>query len=955
MSSPDHVRSIPLLQTKMYVPPVRASWVSRPRLLQRLDQVLHVKLALLSAPAGFGKTALLSEWIAECEAPVAWLALDRDDNDPARFWSYVVAALRTIPELGGRDLGGPVLASLASPTFKALEPLLAELINELSQAIHQDILLVLDDLHVISQPRIHETLSYLLDHMPRQMHVILSSRIDPPWSLARMRVRREMVELRLADLRFSPQECTAFLHDAMGIDLPPDAIAALEDRTEGWVAGLQMAALSMQGRRQPDDAGDLSAFIRAFTGSHRFVLDYLVEEVLDQQPVEIQEFLLRTSILERLTGGLCDAVIGLTDGTAREDRARGTGTRALIRSAAPAEAGSDADGGRAILEYLDRRNLFVVPLDEHRDWYRYHRLFADLLHKRLLQLYPDLVPILHGRASAWYEEHAQAAEPFLDKGWLTSAAIRHALASGDDEWAAHLIEQAAESTLAHSECATFLEWTEQLPTAVIQQRPGLCALQAWVILLAGRPISEVRRHIQAAEQSPDQDTGRTHVLHAFIAAFQGQAMRAIELSRQALEQLPESDRFLRTVAAWSLSISQLVGGDLVAGSEALASVAEMGRNAGNHMIAVSALSHLAEIQMVRGQLEEARTSYERALGMGVDGRGRPLPVGGTAHIGLGEILRERNELDRARDHLQVGIALCKQWAEISAIDGYISLARLEQACNQPNAALDAIARARELAAQFDVTETDDMFVALHQARLHLAQRDLPSARQALARYEQRPSALSYKDTDTELPFQYRYLSDLAQMIRARLWIADEQPRRALDALGPLLSQMEARGQLGTMIEVLILYALAWESLGKTKQAQAALARALAIGAPAGYVRIYLEGGEPMLRLLKQFSTEDETGAYASRLLATLREERQGEIRTPAAHGESPASALSEPLSEREQEVLCYLSTDLSTPEIADVLTISVHTVRTHVKNIYQKLDVHKRVAAVQRAYALDLL
>ena len=550
MSSLACVRGVPLLKTKLYAPPVRTDWVSRPRLLTRLEQAFHVKVALLSAPAGFGKTALLSEWIGSCEAPTAWLSLDRDDNDPARFWSYVVAALRTIPELEEREVGGTMLASLESRTLAAnaptFEPLLTDLINELSQATQNDIILVLDDVHSIAQPRIHDAISFLLDHMPRQMHVILSSRIDPPWSLARMRVRREMIELRLDDLRFSPEDSAAFLRDVMGVDLLPNDITALEERTEGWIAGLQMAALSMQGRRQAEGAQDLSEFIRAFTGSHRFVLDYLVEEVLDQQPVPIQEFLLRTSVLERFTGPLCDAVVGGTEPTAGEDRARAPGMRAFTRSAGSPERGFDLVSGREVLEYLDRRNLFVVPLDGHREWYRYHRLFADLLQKRLLQLYPDLVPILHGRASAWYEGRAQATEPSLGEGQLMSAAVGHALASGDYEWAAHLIEQAAESTLAHSECATFLRWTEQLPTSVVQRRPGLCALQAWVMLLAGRPMSDIRRRVQAAEYSPGQDAGRTDILHACIAAFHGQAVRATELSHQALTHLPESDRFLRT-------------------------------------------------------------------------------------------------------------------------------------------------------------------------------------------------------------------------------------------------------------------------------------------------------------------------------------------------------------------------------------------------------------------------
>ena len=586
----------PLLLTKLRIPPARPNRVSRPHLCERLNAGASQKLTLISAPAGFGKTTLLSEWSDQSGLPVAWLSLDAGDNDPARFLSYCVAALQIVHA----DLGAAALALLGARQRSPIESVLTILINDIA-TVAQPFALVLDDYHVIENRAIDDALAFLLEHLPSPpgLHLIIASRSDPSLPLTRLRARGQLTELRQDDLRFAPDEAAQFFSQVMRLNLSADAVAALSSRTEGWIAGLQLAAVSMQGQ----DARRIADFIQAFAGSDRYVLDYLVEEVLQRQPDDIQSFLLRTSLLERMSASLCDAV--------RKDE-----------NAPPVTFHPSS----AILEQLERNNLFIIPLDHERQWYRYHHLFADLLRKRLQQTHPDLVPILHRRASQWHEHNGQM-----------TASIEHALSALDFERAADLIERAVDATLMRSEVITLLNWIEALPDGVVRARPHLCAAHAGVILLGGRPLDmvESRLHDAMRGDTDGRVSGDVAAYRALIASLKGDAQLGLDLSRQALERLPADRLFLRSMCASNLGIAYVLRGDIDAAERAFDEVVRISLHTGNVMGAAGALSNLAGVCVVRGQLHKAEDIYQRALKLATDDQGRRLPVAGKVAVGVG--------------------------------------------------------------------------------------------------------------------------------------------------------------------------------------------------------------------------------------------------------------------------------------------------------------------------------
>jgi LuxR family maltose regulon positive regulatory protein len=919
----------PLLATKLYIPPARPDLVPRPRLTERLNEGVECMLTVVSAPAGFGKTTLLSEWIhfrGEVTSPlkVAWVSLDEDDNDPVRFWSYVVAALGTVHAGVGETVRVLLHSPQLSPTAPAsrgesewaavasrseaewIASVLTALINEIV-VVPDHFVLVFDDYHVIEAQTVHDSLVYLLDHLPPQMHLVIASRADPPLAIARLRARGQLAELRADDLRFMPDEAVTFLNQVMGLDLSAEDVAALEARTEGWIAGLQLAALSMKGQ------ADVPGFVKAFTGSHHYVLDYLIEEVLLQQPGKVQAFLLDTCVLSRLSGPLCEAVTGQSD-------------------------------GQAMLERLSHSNLFIIPLDGEWRWYRYHHLFADFLRTRLHQMQPERLSVLHSRAAEWYEKEELLAE-----------AVDHALAAEDFERAARLIEQVAESTLMRSEVATFLGWVEALPDDVIHGRPSLCLFHAWALLLTGRPLDVVEAHLQHMNRDAGRIPGKVAALRAFVAAFQGRVDRAIELSRQALDQLPEDDLFLRSVVALNPTIPYMWSGDVVAASRAWAEVAEISRRAGNTLITVIATCQNAEQHVTQGQLRQAAAMYRRALELATDGQGQPLPVAGMALMGLGDLLREWNDLETATRHLTEGIELTRQWVEVGAIGGYIALARVKQAQGDADGALDSVKEAQQLAIRFDASELDDVLVAVHQVRLWVAQGKIDAAihwfeEHGLDAWVGLPE---FKRQDGSVSSAYYHLHELEGIALARLWIAQDQPDRALGLLEPLLPQTEKLGRTGSAIEILTLEALAHQARGDTTQALATLERALSLAEPEGYVRIFLDEGEPMAQLLRQAASRGIAPEYVGKLLAAFDVSERGSMEIARPH--SRAQPLVEPLSEREMEVLRLLATGLSNREIAEELVVTVGTVKWHLHNIYGKLGVRSRVQAVAQARELALL
>jgi LuxR family maltose regulon positive regulatory protein len=912
--------TIPLLTTKLYIPSARPSIVSRPRLLERLNEGLRLgrKLTLVSAPAGSGKTTLLSEWVHNCGRPVAWLSLDAGDNDPARFLAYLVAALRTIEE----SIGAGVLDRLQAPQSPPGEELLTALINEID-AIPVSFVLVLDDYHLITAQRIHEALAFVLDHPPRNMHLAVATRADPPWQFARLRGRGQLTELRLADLQFTQDEAALFLNEVMGLRLSTDDVTALTSGTEGWIAGLQLAALALQGilrHRQ-----DLPGFIAALTGSQHYILDYLVEEVLHRQSESVQAFLLRTSILDRLAGPLCDALT--------------------------LERGLDAGDGQAMLSRMEHANLFVLPLDERHQWYRYHHLFADSLRVCLGQRWPDQVPELHRRASQWYEQNGYMAE-----------AIGHVLSAADLERAASLIEQAAEPTLMHGEFTTFLSWVEALPEEVTRDHPLLYVYYTGIQLMSGMSlqVAEGRLHKAMAADPSRAVSGAVAIFQTLIAAYRGDTRQSVELSQQALALLAGDNLFLRSLLAGFLGITYLWSGDFTTAASALGEAVRIGQQIGNLTITVLALCHLAELHIVRGQLHEAEAFYEQALERATDRRGR-LPIAGIALMGMGYLLREWNDLEAARRHLVEGIELAAKWEKTGTFTGYISLACVEQASGDQEAARATIHQAQRVAMEFGGMEMAAIVVGVYQARLWIQQGD----HDAVIRWagerglEERIEAGELEAGSRTVPFLYAALEYLTY---AEARTAQGQPDEALAVLGPLLPVTERGGWTMFVIEALALESLAFQALGDAPRAMRSLERALSLAEPEDFVRTFVDRGAPMAALLKRIlePQQDRCQAlsrgiadYVWRLLDAF---GQGKETPPGEPFPPPsAPALVEPLSKREMEVLRLLATDLTSNEMARGLVLSVNTVRSHIKSIYAKLDVHSRYEALARATELNLL
>ncbi len=942
----------PLLTTKLYIPPPRPDLVSRPRLIARLNAGLGCKLTLVSAPAGFGKTTLLSEWIADLgfripdvgsepkdksavrilepskggdskiQNRVAWLSLDESDNDPVRFLAYVIAALQTIDE----SLGKSALDTLQSPRPPVTEELVTALINEMG-ATPDAIVLILDDYHLVAAQPIHDAVAFLLDHLPGNLHLVIATRSDPPLPIARLRARGQLTELRQSDLRFTPDEATEFLKQIKKIELSANDVAALTSRTEGWIAGLQMAAVSMQGRR------DLSGFVATFAGSQHYILDYLIEEVFQRQPESVQSFLLRTSILERMSGPLCDAVTS------------------LLTPPLPGE-GQEVGSSQTMLEYLDHANLFVFSLDDHQRWYRYHRLFADLLQKRLYQMHADLVPTLHRRASEWHEQNGYLAE-----------AINHALSAGDLERATRLVEQMAEATLMRSEIVTFLNWVDQLPDDLVRTRPDLCVFHGWALLIGGRSLDVVVSRLASIDTSSSVIASKVALLRACIAGFQGRMSVTAQLARQALEQLPENELFMRINAAWLLSNTYVAAGDFPAARQAFDELARTSLQAGHVMIAVGALCHLAEVHLRLAQTHGAKAAYGKAIEVATDAQGQWLPVAGEALMGLGDLCRELDELEAALHYTLEGIELSRLWRSVNAALGYITLARIKQTQGNVKDVNEAMEAARQLATLYDAADMGIIGVSFYQALLWIEQGNLEAASQ-WARERGLDQEIDPAELDRKDDWVSFHLRKYEYLVLARLLLAQAHPDKALSVLEPVLSRMEQQGRTRLLIETLMLKALALQAQGQVAQAMTTLERALSLAEPGGYIRLFADEGEPMRSLIADCRLQIEKrtlGENARRLLAytaKLLSAFPTRVSAPAVKSEISnlkPETLIEPLSERESEVLRLLAAGLSNPEIARELYVAVSTVRSHTKSIYGKLDVHGRWEAVQRAKELGLL
>lgn len=882
-----------LLATKLRVPPPRSNNVSRPQLIARLNEGLARPVTLLSAPPGFGKTTLLSLWLDQLAAPtqVAWITLDGDDNDPARFLAYLCAALQIEQPRVPR-----------TPRGFDLENVLVPLINRLSETA-VPIVLVLDDYHLIEAAEVQQILSFLIDHLPLPLHVVIASRADPPLPLPRLRARDQLIELRLTDLRFTPDEAQAFLKDVMGLDLSPEEAAVLAARTEGWITALQLAALSL--RNQPDKA----RFIAAFSGSHAYIADYLTDEVLRQQPEALQSFLLQTSILDRLAGPLCDT---LTD---------------------------RADGQRT-LEQLAESNLFLVPLDDERKWFRYHALFADLLHKRLIQSQPDRVPDLHRRASAWHEQN----------GFITTA-IDHALAGRDNDRAAELAERAADVLWQQGEFASFLKTLEALPQDTLQARPRLCLYRAALIVVSAHSLATAEALLQVVtDHDPaGQWRGEVAVLRAVLDTFKGDMPRAIELSEQALAVLPAHNWF-RGLAIRNLSVLYLLKGELVKADQLLEENIASSLQSGDWVGAAATLRRLGSLCVLRGQLHRAREFYQRSVDVCADAQQRPWPVASRSLVHLAELAYEWNDLPAAERYHAQAAELTAKIAPNWALSGQVLLARVKLAQGDRAGAEQAITAARQLAVESD-TELDDVVIAAYTARMELAQGNLDAARhwaQARRTSAGQPARKPMKD-DEALIFSELML-EIEGAIIARIDVAARQPAEAQAIVAPLIAAAEKRERAGSLIRLLTVQALALAAQGERDAATHALQRALTLAEPEGYIRTFVDEGDAARRLLLDLKTsiaDAKLRRYVEQLLAAF-----GQPDRPSAPDAQP---LVEPLSDRELEILRLIAAGLSNQDIAQRLFLALPTIKWYTTQIYGKLGVANRTQAVAKARALDLL
>ena len=903
-----------LVSTKLRPSQARPNLVARPQLTARLEREAGRKLTLISAPAGFGKTTLLIEWLKGREGgdrSVAWLSLDEGDNDPVRFLSYLVAALRRTV---GEEFGESVLAALRSPEPPRMEAVLGAFVNELAD-LPGEVGVVLDDYHVIDSENVHRIVTFLLERLPDGAHLVISGRVDPPLPLARLRARGQIIELHAADLRFTPEEAAAFLGDAMGLELSAGDIAALEGVTEGWIAALQLAALSMRERK------DVSGFIRTFSGSHRDVFDFLAEEVLERQIDRVQTFLLETSILGSLSGPLCDALTG------RED-------------------------GQRTLERLERENLLVVPLDDDRVWYRYHHLFADFLRSRLERERSEQLAPLHLRASEWYEENALVAE-----------AVRHALSAGDHERAARLMESGVGQTWYRGEVMTLLGWLGEVPKEAMLRRPLLLVWYAAALMLVGRfdGLESLLREAESAVGSAGKDQGEEprpaadeadpqHVLataaavRSLRARLQGDPQGAIEHARRSLALLPEDNLNPRPFAALCLAEAYRAADDLEAANATFAETAELGRAAGHDYIALTAMGSLAYLRMTQGRLRETEVSLRHALGFAAERGAELLPAVGRVRIAMGELLYERNDLEGSERELTRGTELVERAGELEVlVRGQVDLSRVRRARGDTKGALNLAHKAERLARESGAPQAI-VDAALWKARLHLMRNDLQAAASDLGR------ASSVGDVP-------RSTRESERISLARLLLAREDHDEALQLLDSLREMAEAADRRGNVVEILTLQALALRAKVEKSRALDVMKLALALAEPEGYVRTFVDEGPAMAEILSGVLEAQQRGRrgpqaripthYLRKVLAALERD--------AAGATLSAAGLPEPLSERELEVLQLIAVGKTNRRIATELFVSVGTVKTHINNLYRKLDAHSRTQALARARELNLI
>ncbi len=904
-----------LLVTKLHIPPTRSPLVQRQRLLEKLNQGLSCKLILVSATAGSGKTTLLSKWVEQPRLPVSWLSLDERDNDPTRFWVYFVTALQqNHPDLGAATLA--LLQSAASsstslpPVSLSFEAFLTPLLNEFAQ-LSADLIFVLDDYHLITTNVIHDALNFVLEHLPTQVHLAIATRVQPPLSFAKLRARAQLTELNADDLRFTHEEAATFLRQSLSEPLTAAQIATLQTKTEGWIAGLQLAMLSLKDRANAD------SLIDSFKGNQQHILDYLVEEVLARQSQSLQRFLRRTSILEQMCGPLCEAVVG-----------------------------EETVNGSVRLEQLERQNLFIVPLDRDRIWYRYHHLFAEALHHILHRTEPDRVADYHERAARWYAQQGGVAD-----------AIQHAIAAQSFEYAAHLIEQEIQtSENPRVDAVVLRQALNKLPAQLIERRPWLLVAKAWIGFTASQfavAIAALQTLETCLKENPpvtehaDQLWGLIIALKGMQARQQGNIRESTACLAKALELLPPDNSWLRSLILLNLGVTYFVADNYEAAKPLLPEVSRIGQARGTADPAIAGLYLQAQFLALRGQLDQATLLCQEGLELATERRWLSTYAGVLVEVALADLLRVQNQLDPAIHHLTQSIDRAIQNHQPGLMMGYITLARVQQAQGDFQAAWAAIHAAERCQPWLWSTV---LSVAACKARLYLAQGNVAAA---IAWADNSgfsvEGELHYSATE-----QFPKASELDYLTYARVLLAQGQQTRSpsdLQAALRLLTRLQAFAQVGgrtiRVMETLLLQALVLQAQGDLARAIDTLNQALTIPRQGNYIRLFLDEGSPMAALLQTAAAKKGCPDTVKRLLMMV----------DSANKYKPMAnqPLVEPLSDRELEVLQYLATGMSNQAIADQLFVSLAAVKWHARNIYSKLAVNNRTQAVAQARKLRLV
>lgn len=870
-----------VLTTKFYTPSIRPNLVARPRLIERMNIAEHVKLTLVSAPAGYGKSTLAGEWVNQKGIPAAWLTLDKNDNNLNRLITYIIAAIRTVFP----DFGEMTLAALQMDQPLAPNTILTSLINEINRTSNQ-LMLVLDDYHNITDHQVHEAISYLLDFLSEFVHLVILTRSDPPIPLGRLRAQGQLVEIRVNDLSFTSEETTAFLNETMGLGLSSELIRSLEERTEGWITGLQLAALSLKEL----DSQQIGEFITKFTGGHHYIVDYLLEEVLARQPDSLRDFLLRTSVLERLTGDLCNALTGRAD-------------------------------GQDMLESLDRGNLFLLPLDDMRRWYRYHRLFADLLQQRLRQEQGYSARNLHRQASDWFEKNRFIFE-----------AMQHALKAKDFERVAEQMEQVGWELFTRGEMAAIIRWISALPKEILSSRPELSVLYAWAMAKSGQ-LDDVEPCLQGVDTQTMK--GEVAAVRAYVSGVHGNLSQAVELAQTALANLPEENFHMRAIVTQNLGVAYHWIGDPISAIQTLTKAVELTRLANQKFQTLTTLAILGRAHEMQGNLHKAREIYQNAITLGSEASQEPVPFAGMAYVGMARLQYEWNDLEGAMYNAREGIRLSKTGGFMAyQIFGYAILARIYEAKGDHDRADEMLQKAEWLGqgSEYDLVLA---LVSEMRIRMWIRQGNLSAAEDWA-----RAHLLSSVD-------ELNAASEIEQIAVARVLVAQDRFDQALNLLTQLLDTAQAANRMENVLKILILLALVYQSERKTASALSVLERVLALAKSEGYRRIFIDQGEAMERLLRRAGTQGIEPQFVAKLLPEFDQSSAGPgmITQP----------LIEPLSRRQLEVLNLLADGLSNEEIAEKLVITVGTVKAHTANIYRKLNVNSRLQAVARARELEIL